>query len=187
VEGVRVYVNGQEAGRTDARGRAVVPHLASYYDNQLSIDDGDIPIDFLVSRVRLNFAPALRSGNCVEFPLHPYRAQTGRLLQEKAGEREALAFVRGQWRFADEEYVFETDGDGYFYFDNSQEQKSPLGLDHACGKPPHPPAPRGSARQAMIIVEGKNYLIDLPGLESGQGLIDHGEVLAIPAPEFNGE
>jgi outer membrane usher protein FimD/PapC len=52
LEGVRVYRNGQEIGRTDGAGKVFVPDLSSYYENQVSIDDRDVPMEYSIPEVR---------------------------------------------------------------------------------------------------------------------------------------
>jgi outer membrane usher protein FimD/PapC len=64
-EGVEVYVNGQSSGRTNRRGKVVIPDL-SYYENQVSSKTRTL--DYLMPRVRLNVSPPLRSGSCINFP-----------------------------------------------------------------------------------------------------------------------
>ncbi len=116
-EGVRVYVNGQTAGRTDDRGRVVVPDLSSYYDNQVSIEDKDIPMEYLMPRVRLFVSPPLRSGSCLNFPLRRYQAFTGTLLLNNA-DQQPLANAELILTTPDGPVDFWTGGNGEFYFDS---------------------------------------------------------------------
>jgi outer membrane usher protein len=116
-EGVRVYVNSQTAGRTNSQGRAVIPDLSSYYDNQVSIEDKDIPIDYLMPRVRLFISPPLHSGSCLNFPLRRYQAFTGTLLQDMPGEP-PLDNAELILTAPDGPVDFWTGGDGEFYFDS---------------------------------------------------------------------
>ncbi|GAB6081508.1 hypothetical protein JCM30471_34850 [Desulfuromonas carbonis] len=116
-EGVRVYTNGQLAGRTNIHGKAVIPDLTSYYDNQVAIEDTDIPIDYLMPRVRLFVSPPLRSGSCLNFPLRRYQAFTGTLLRDEASG-EPLANAELILAAPDGPVDFWTGGDGEFYFDS---------------------------------------------------------------------
>lgn len=116
-EGVRVYVNNQTAGRTNSQGHAVIPALTSFYDNQISIEDKDIPLEYLMPRVRLYVSPALRSGSCLNFPLRRYQAFTGKLIREAAGQQ-PLADAELVLTTPDGPVDFWTDRDGSFYFDS---------------------------------------------------------------------
>jgi len=42
--GVRVYSNGQEVGRTDARGRLILNQLQPYQANEITVEGEDLPI-----------------------------------------------------------------------------------------------------------------------------------------------
>ena len=67
LKGVRVYLNNQDMGRTDASGKVLIPNLSSYYENQVSISDKDLPIEYSVTDVMRYVSPPLRSGSFIEF------------------------------------------------------------------------------------------------------------------------
>ncbi|HXV19882.1 MAG TPA: fimbria/pilus outer membrane usher protein [Desulfuromonadales bacterium] len=119
-EGVGVYVNGQTSGRTNRRGKVVIPDLSSYYENQISIEDKDIPLDFLMPRVRLNISPPLRSGSCINFPLQKYQAFTGTLNVEDTDGRAPLAYAELSLETQAGPVTFWTGSDGEFYLDSQQ-------------------------------------------------------------------
>jgi outer membrane usher protein FimD/PapC len=119
-EGVGVYVNGQTSGRTNRRGKVVIPDLSSYYENQVSIEDKDIPLDYLMPRVRLNLSPPLRSGSCLNFPLQRYQAFTGTLsIAEETGAT-PLAYAELSLDTPAGPVIFWTGGEGEFYLDSQQ-------------------------------------------------------------------
>jgi outer membrane usher protein len=60
--GIRVYQNGQDMGRTDPDGNLFIPDLGSYSNNQISIEDKDIPMNYSISGVVQYLSPPLRSG-----------------------------------------------------------------------------------------------------------------------------
>lgn len=76
---VKVYRNGEEVGRTDTKGLILIPGLSSYYDNRISIDDTDIPIDHLLNKVEYYISPPSRSGSCVDFDVVRSQPITGHL------------------------------------------------------------------------------------------------------------
>ena len=80
---VKVYRNGEEVGRTDANGLALIPGLSSYYDNRISIDDTDIPIDQRISKVEYYLSPPARSGSCVDFDVVRSQPVTGHLYLQR--------------------------------------------------------------------------------------------------------
>lgn len=67
VEGVRVYAENQEIGRTDENGRLFVPGLQPYYKNQLRIEIDDLPLNASVGSANADTVPYYRSGVLVNF------------------------------------------------------------------------------------------------------------------------
>lgn len=67
VEGVRVYAENQEIGRTDENGRLFVPGLQPYYRNQLRIEIDDLPLNASVGSANADTVPYYRSGVLVNF------------------------------------------------------------------------------------------------------------------------
>lgn len=79
LEGVRVYSNNQEVGRTDRDGRLVVPRVGSFYETQISIEERDVPLEYNLGEVRRLVAPPYRSGSLLTFDVRRLRAFEGRL------------------------------------------------------------------------------------------------------------
>jgi len=71
--GVRVYVDNQVVGRTNAEGNALVPRLRPYQHNAVRIEQADLPLDAEVGTVELDAVPYLRSGVILDFPVRPSR------------------------------------------------------------------------------------------------------------------
>ncbi len=120
IENVGVYVNGQITGSTNSRGKVLIPDLSSYYDNQISIEDKDIPIDYLMPQVRLNVSPPLRSGSCLNFPLRKYQAFTGFLNVEEQEGVTPLAYAELDLITPTGPVKFWTGSDGEFYLDSQE-------------------------------------------------------------------
>jgi len=116
--GVRVFQNNQEVGRTDARGRVFVPEMGSYVENQISIADKDVPMDYSLGEVSRLVSPPLRSGSVIRFEARKYRAVTGKLgVKVDSGIRpveyhEIRTMVDGK------ELSFPTGKGGEFYLEN---------------------------------------------------------------------
>jgi outer membrane usher protein len=66
-EGVRVYSENREVGRTNAEGKVFVPGLRPYQRNQLAIEVDDLPLSARIGEARMDASPYLRSGIVVDF------------------------------------------------------------------------------------------------------------------------
>ncbi|HEV2271321.1 MAG TPA: fimbria/pilus outer membrane usher protein [Steroidobacteraceae bacterium] len=109
--GVRVYDDNQLVGRTNSRGQVLVPNLLPYEDNQISIEQADLPLDAEISTVEKNAVPYFRSGTLVRFPVvHPHGALITLVLASgKDLPAGALVQVAGR----DEEYPSALHGEVY--------------------------------------------------------------------------
>ena len=90
LENVRVYQNNQEIGKTDPLGRVFLPFMSSFVENQISINDKDIPINYHLAEVEKFVSPNYRSGNLVKFTATRIQAITGKLKVLFDGERYAV-------------------------------------------------------------------------------------------------
>jgi len=109
--GVRVYDDNQIVGRTNAEGQVLVPNLRPYEDNQIGIEQADLPLDAQISTVTQNAVPYFRSGTLVKFAvLHPHGALIT-LVLESGAVLPAGAVVRVAGR--DQEYPSALHGEVY--------------------------------------------------------------------------
>ncbi|WP_234710594.1 fimbria/pilus outer membrane usher protein [Sinorhizobium arboris] len=67
VPDVEVQYENRPAGRTNRRGKLLVPDLRSYESNQITIDPTNLPLDATVGATREVTVPADRSGTVVRF------------------------------------------------------------------------------------------------------------------------
>ncbi|MGE5188861.1 MAG: fimbria/pilus outer membrane usher protein [Gemmatimonadota bacterium] len=153
--GVRVLVGNQEIGRTDAKGRAFVPSLGSYYENQVAIDDRDIPIDRAVGEVVKYVSPPLRSGSVIRFDAPKFQAVTGSLSVSSAGIVRPAAFVDVRATVAGKTIDFPTGRKGEFYVENVGPGSYPAAFD----------------------ADGKTCEFDLTVPASGEVVVDLGEIV----------
>jgi outer membrane usher protein len=79
VPGVRASLEGEEVGRTDRRGRLLVPDLVPHQANRLAIRAADVPLDHDVGAVERLVAPPRRGGALVVFDVQRVRPVTGRI------------------------------------------------------------------------------------------------------------
>lgn len=118
LEGVRVYHNNQEVGCTDARGKLFLPSLGSYYENQVSIADKDIPIEYSLREVLKVVSPPLRSGAVVPFEVKRFQAVTGTLGVRRDGEWKPAEYVEARLPAGGKEVAFPTGKGGEFYVED---------------------------------------------------------------------
>lgn len=67
IEGVRVYAENIEIGRTNEDGQLFVPGLRPYLNNQLRIEVDDVPLNASVGQANIVATPYSRSGVVVNF------------------------------------------------------------------------------------------------------------------------
>jgi outer membrane usher protein len=72
-QGVRVYQENRQVGRTDSAGKLLVPDLRSFDDNHISIDPADVPADASVPFIARDVRPQDRSGVVIRFPMQASR------------------------------------------------------------------------------------------------------------------
>lgn len=115
---VRVMVNNQQVGRTDRDGKLFVPNLGSYFENQISIDHRDVPIDYTLSEAARVVSLPLRSGAVIRFEAKKFQAVTGSLALRQKKEARPLEFVEAKAVVHGKEIAFPTGKRGEFYLEN---------------------------------------------------------------------
>ena len=118
LEGIRVYHNNQEMGRTDGRGKLFLPSLGSYYENQISIADKDVPIEYSLREVLKVVSPPLRSGSRIPFGVKRFQAVTGTLGLRRDGEWKPAEYVEVRLPAEGKEIAFPTGKGGEFYVED---------------------------------------------------------------------
>jgi len=66
---VRVYLDNQVAGRTNAKGNVLIPGLSPYEKNPIRLSSKDIPLSATVKSLQLDAIPFFRSGVILTFPV----------------------------------------------------------------------------------------------------------------------
>ena len=130
VAGVRASLNNQEVGRTDSRGRLLVPNLLPYYGNRLGISDQDIPIDYSIAVTDRLVAPPVKGGSVVTFPARRVQAFVGAVVVETGGRTVTPAY--GQLTVTAEGQTYESPigRDGEFYLENLPRGRHAAVVDH---------------------------------------------------------
>ena len=93
VKGVSVSHNNQVIGETNRRGEILVPGLTSYYDNRISIEAENLPLNYSVSDIVSYAAPPYRGGGVLSFAVKKFQSFDGRLVVEDQGKKKALEFA----------------------------------------------------------------------------------------------
>jgi outer membrane usher protein FimD/PapC len=115
---VRVYLSNQEMGRTGSSGKILIPNLGSYYENQISINDKDIPIEYTVSEIVKYVSPPLRSGSYIEFGATKIQSFIGTLKIKAGQEIKPLEYVEFKLAVGGKELLSPTGKGGEFYLEN---------------------------------------------------------------------
>jgi len=122
--GVLVRNNGQEIGTTNSSGTMVVPTLASYGQNQISLDVKNMPTDYSMTSVNQGISPPAWSGSCVSFDVRKVRALTGTLFLGKGDKKTPLEFVDILMNVGRRAVTFPTGKGGEFYMENGLTEDS---------------------------------------------------------------
>ena len=115
--GVRVSANNQLVGRTDGSGTVFIPRLASYFENPVSIEDADLPVNYIVPQARFIVSPALRSGVLLDFKARAVTAVAGRLVHGMDAAARAFGDAQGEVNVGGEARELFTSRDGSFYLE----------------------------------------------------------------------
>ena len=71
---VGIYFENRLVGRTDSKGKALLPSLRAYEKNSVRIEQADLPFDVQIDAVQLDAVPYSRSGLIMKFPVKRLRA-----------------------------------------------------------------------------------------------------------------
>lgn len=120
LQGVRVYLNNQEIGRTDAGGKVFLPTMGSYEENRVSISDKDIPMEYSLPEIAKYVSPPLRSGSLIPFEAKKFQAVTGKLNIRTEGGIRPVEYSEVRVQGKGKEAAFPTGKGGEFYLENAE-------------------------------------------------------------------
>ncbi|MHC1548852.1 fimbria/pilus outer membrane usher protein [Phyllobacterium sp. K27] len=109
---VDVSYENRPVGRTNSRGRILVPDLRAYEPNTLAIDPANLPVDASIGLTRDIVVPADRSGVVVNFNVAQSTASALVSLVDTGG-KPLDAGLSGRAGDAGEEFVVGYDGEAY--------------------------------------------------------------------------
>jgi outer membrane usher protein FimD/PapC len=116
---VNVRVNNEIVGRTDSSGSMIIPTMASYQVNQITMDTSRVPMDYSMSGVSSDIAPSAWSGSCISFSAARVRAVTGKLFAKNDIRKEPLEYYEITMMVGDKKLAFQTGKGGEFYFEDA--------------------------------------------------------------------
>jgi outer membrane usher protein FimD/PapC len=119
-EGIPVSVNGQRIGSTDREGKVFVPTLASFIQNQVSIDTRNIPLDLSFPESVKLVSPPYRSGAVIDFHAKRLRAVEGTVEIRTNGSGAAAQFYTMTVAVDGRPVTLVTGRGGEFYVENIQ-------------------------------------------------------------------
>jgi outer membrane usher protein len=154
IPGVRVKYSNQYVGVTDGTGRAIVTGLASYNENEVSIETADIPMTFKSEAASVFVSPPYRGGGIVNFKMTRLQAVTGKLYLVRNNARTPAAFAGLEVTAGKEEISSVVGVDGAFYLENL-----PAGTYHA-----------------RLVLEGREIAFDIVVPQSKDAIVDLGEI-----------
>ena len=155
LKGVRVFLNNQEIGRTGNSGKILIPNLGSYYENQILINDKDIPMEYTLSEVMKYVSPPFRSGSYIEFGATKIQGFTGTLKVKVGQEIKPLEYIEFKLMVEGKELLSPTGKGGEIYLENIKPGKY-----------------RGEVRYL-----DKDYSFDIIIPKSDEIIVDLGEVI----------
>ncbi len=130
LQGVRVYQSGEEIGKTNQKGKLFLPDLSSFFDNQVSINDRDIPLNYRLKNVIKYVSPPLMSGSTIPFNLQKFQAVTGKIKIKSEEKILPVEFYEINTTVDRKEVVFQTFQDGEFYLEEIPGGSYPASFDY---------------------------------------------------------
>ena len=130
LKNVDVSYSNLSAGRTNAKGELLVPDLISYYENQLSIEDTDVAINYNLANVRKIATPWFRGGIVARFDATKVQGFVGHVFIREKGESKPAEYGNLVLSVPDQPPVTAVVGEGgEFYVENLQPGKVPVRVE----------------------------------------------------------
>jgi outer membrane usher protein len=125
---VRVYYSNEEVGVTNKRGELVVPNLISYYDNNVSIEDKDIPVNYEIPELRKYASIPYRGGGIVKFEVKKLQGFIGHLFFIEKGKKIPAEYAGLEIRVDNKVIEAVVGKEGEFYLENLPSGRFPARL-----------------------------------------------------------
>jgi outer membrane usher protein len=132
---VRVNYNNQEVGTTGKNGELLVPGLIGYNENNMSINDQDIPVNYSIADMKKLVSIPYRGGGMVRFDLTKVQGFAGRLFMIERGKKTPAEYWGLELRMNDQTTEAVVGKGGEFYLENIPAGTFPARLfmkEHEC-------------------------------------------------------
>lgn len=130
LKNIDVSYSNLSEGRTNAKGELLVPDLISYYENQLSIQDTDVAVNYNLAAVRKLATPWFRGGTVARFDVTKVQGFVGHVFVGEKGHSEPAEYGSLVLSVPDQPPVTAVVGeDGEFYVENLQPGKIPVRVE----------------------------------------------------------
>lgn len=184
MEGISVLRNNQKIGETNKEGKIFVPELSSFFENQVSIRDSEVPIDYYMPEVLHVISPPYRSGTCIFIELEKVQALSGTLLRESGDSTVPVTFAEIYMEIDEEKVMFFTGAKGDFYFDRSVKARTGEYADPAVTgctffgeeKPYRGKAIRSGRYSINTVIEGKEHICSFAVPDSDEMIVEIGDI-----------
>jgi len=87
LKNVTVNLSSNASGKTDGKGEILVPDLISYYENKISVQDDNIPMNYRIGETERYVSPPYRGGGIVKFDIKKIQNLTGHIFLIKNGKK----------------------------------------------------------------------------------------------------
>jgi outer membrane usher protein len=154
LKGVRIKYGTQYIGVTDTSGTALITGLASYSENQVGIEQADVPMDHTIEKASAYISPPYRGGGVVDFKAVKFKALSGRLFFLENGQRAPAEYAGLDVTVRGETVSSVVGLGGAFYLEN---------------------IPAGTY-DARLYTEDKEARFQLVVPDSAQTVVDAGEI-----------
>lgn len=158
--GVEVLLEGQAIGRTDREGKIFLPTLNPYFDNEVSINPGTVPIDYSIGALSKKVSPGSRAGTLIDFAVTKIQAFSGKIRVADDGETRPAEFLEGTVGAGGKPLNFQTGRGGEFYLENVE--------------------PGVHAGTVLLNDRDCRFILTIP--RSDQTLVELGDVICRPVP-----
>jgi len=117
LDNVKVYYSNEEVGETK-NGTLIIPTLASYAENYLSIEAEDIPVEYALHSSRKIISPKFRTGSIADFQVQKFQGFSGVVYLRKAGKRQTADYAALTVLDSNQNYTSTIGRGGEFYLEN---------------------------------------------------------------------
>lgn len=130
IKNVDVSYSNLSEGRTNAKGELLVPDLISYYENQLSIEDTDVAVNYNLTDVRKLVTPWFRGGTVARFGVTKVQGFVGHVFIREKGQSKPAEYGNLVLSVPDQPPVMAVVGEGgEFYVENLQPGNIPVRVE----------------------------------------------------------